>query len=559
METLFEVITPWFDPTSTAAERNAVLWPAVRQLFIQLFTVDPHIQVKHYPGSEDMPNEYTLMSTIHRGTPVSQWPNTVWKSQKFFAENFYVHKSGDPQRTKLLIAHAVPAEEIMAFINPPPVPEGLLLEPPPRSLDWTLSVAPLQTVAAVSVAFLHGTVKRTNAKELQEAIMSHTVWTGCDIKIVLKSGTLKKSPREELTRETTAFGMMVFCAAKDYHQCLQKLSQIYLANVKSGFPLDRKYTVIPDMCSPCFTDHSSDECIPVLETYRASQVTTTKDVHEITLTGVSSLHTELSETHPGVTLNKFLMSLKSLKDSDSNLFLSADTNHRDPTKIHLSCLKCHAEEAEAVAARLGILSADRWGEVCWDVWYTSSYKVAQRVAFHRDPTSRAFLSPALDMFVKLAQTNLVKAEMELDSNYKREDSDIVLQIVSHMPGSLPNRGSFPTPRSISGILCRRKPGCILSPGLSGRCHLQCHQAHVRTASEENPTSTTKTWTQWTTRTSQDRTQWKARDTSKQRKGQEHWPPKHQQDQWWAQEQESNLPNAWTVQPSRRNGKPTSPP
>ena len=63
----------------------------------------------------------------------------------------------------------------------------------------------------------------------------------------------------------------------------------------------------------------------------------TKEVHEITLTGVSSLHTDLSETHPGVCLNKFLMSLKSLKDPDSNLFLSADTNHRDPTKIHLSC------------------------------------------------------------------------------------------------------------------------------------------------------------------------------------------------------------------------------
>ena len=181
-----------------------------------------------------------LMTTIHRGTPVSQWPNTVWKAQKFFAENFYVHKSGDPQRTKLLIAHAVPAEEITAFINPPPVPEGPLLEPPPRSMAWTLSVAPLQTVAPVSVAFLHGTVKRTNAKELQEAIMSHTVWKGCDIKIVLKSGQLKKSPREELTRETAAFGMIVFCAAKDYHQCLQKLSQIYLANCEKRLPSGQK-------------------------------------------------------------------------------------------------------------------------------------------------------------------------------------------------------------------------------------------------------------------------------------------------------------------------------
>ena len=298
-------------------------------------------------------------------------------------------------------------------------------------------------MAPVSVAFLHGTVKRTNAKELQEAIMSHTVWKGCDIKIVLKSGQLKKSPHEELTRDTAAHGIIVHCAAKDYHQCLQKLSQIYLETVKSGFPLDRKYTVIPDMCSPCFTDHSSDECIPVLETYRASQVTTTKGVHEITLTGVSSLHTELSETHPGVTLNMFIMSLMSLTATDSHLFLSADTNHQDPTKIHLSCLKCFAEEAEAVVARLGILSAERWGEVCWEVWFTPSYKLEQRVAFRRDPTSRAFLSPALDLFVKLAQADLVKAEMELDPNYKREDIDIVLQIVSHMPGAFRTKAAFP--------------------------------------------------------------------------------------------------------------------
>ena len=111
-----------------------------------------------------MPNEFTIMSTIHRGTPVSQWPNTVWKMQKYLAENFFIHKSGDLQRSKILISHTVPAEDIMAFVNLPPPPTGPLLEPLPRSLDWTLSVAPLQTVAPVSVAFLHGTVNRTNAR-----------------------------------------------------------------------------------------------------------------------------------------------------------------------------------------------------------------------------------------------------------------------------------------------------------------------------------------------------------------------------------------------------------
>ena len=332
----------------------------------------------------------------------------------------------------------------MAFINPPPPPPGPLLEPLPRSLDWTLSVTPLQTEAPVSVALLHGTVHRTNAKELQEAIMTHTVSRGCDIKIVLRSGPFKKSLHEELGKENRTFRLIVWCAAKDYHQCLQKLSQIYFANTKSGFPMDRKHTVIRDMCSPCVRDHFSDECIPVFETYQISQMEITRGLHEIDLTGVvSSLHTDLSETHPGVSLNRFLMSLVSLKDPESKLFLSADTNHQDPNAIHLTALKCHAEEAEAVGARMEILSEDRWGEICWDVWFTASYRVAQRVFFHRDPTSRAFLSPALDLFVKLAQTDIVKAEMELDPTYKREDSNIVLQIVSHMPGAFRTKAAFP--------------------------------------------------------------------------------------------------------------------
>jgi hypothetical protein len=106
-------------------------------------------------------------------------------------------------------------------------------------------------------------------------------------------------------------------------------------------------------------------------------------------------------------------------------------------------MKCQAEEAEAVEARMGILLEDRWGEVCWDVWFTASYRVAQRVAFHRDPTNRAFLSPALDLFVKLAQTNFVKAEMKLHPTYKREASNIVLQIVSHMPGTFRTKAAFP--------------------------------------------------------------------------------------------------------------------
>ena len=285
METLFEIITPWFDPTATAAERNAVIKDAARHLFVKLFIVDPHIQVNCHPGSKDMPNEFTIMSTIHRGTPVSQWPNTVWKMQKCLAEELlYPQIRGPTKEQNSDLPHS-PSQGHHGLHQPPTPANRTSFGATAQVLGLDTFSGPTSNGGPSPVAFLHGTVNRANAKELQEAIMSHLCGRGCDIKIVLKSEPLKKSPREELTMETRAFGMMVFCAAKDYRQCLQKLSQIYLANVKSGFPLDRKYTVIPDMCSPCFTDHSSDECIPVLETYRASQVETHKLVHEITLTG----------------------------------------------------------------------------------------------------------------------------------------------------------------------------------------------------------------------------------------------------------------------------------
>jgi hypothetical protein len=203
-ETFFEIITPWLPPTSTTAEKTAVLTPAVTQLLTKLFTVDPHAQVMRYSGSEDMPNQCTIMGTIRRGKPVSQWTISEWKLRIYLAENFFIHKSGDPQKSKTLIAHTCPAADIMASINPPLPPQGELLVPLPRSLDWTLSVAALQTEVPVTVALLYGTVHRTHHG-------THCVdGMHCDMDIVLKPGLFKKSLYEEIGKDNKAYRLNVW-------------------------------------------------------------------------------------------------------------------------------------------------------------------------------------------------------------------------------------------------------------------------------------------------------------------------------------------------------------
>ena len=64
VETFFNILTPRLTPTTTTTEKTDVLSPVVIQLLTKLFTIDPHAQVKRYPGSEDMSNVYTIMGTV---------------------------------------------------------------------------------------------------------------------------------------------------------------------------------------------------------------------------------------------------------------------------------------------------------------------------------------------------------------------------------------------------------------------------------------------------------------------------------------------------------------
>jgi hypothetical protein len=56
---------------------------------------------------------------IWQGAPVSQWPISKWKLQKYLAANFFIHKSGDPKKSKTLIAHTCLAEDMHGLHQPP--------------------------------------------------------------------------------------------------------------------------------------------------------------------------------------------------------------------------------------------------------------------------------------------------------------------------------------------------------------------------------------------------------------------------------------------------------
>ena len=154
----------------------------------------------------------------------------------------------------------------MAAMNPPVQdPDEECLVPSPMSLDWTMKVAPLQTHNPVSLVLLHGTVPTTNSKQLAEAIMASTEWRGSNIEIFVKEGLFKSSLSEVITKDNRAAGQTVWVARADCQRALQLFKRICRPSKKNGSPLDRKFNAIPDLCSPCFTDHSSEEVIPVFE------------------------------------------------------------------------------------------------------------------------------------------------------------------------------------------------------------------------------------------------------------------------------------------------------
>jgi hypothetical protein len=219
--------------------------------------------------------------------------------------NFFIHKTSDPARTKILLFHMCTAEELMAAMNPPPQDQyGKLLVPPPRSLDWTLTVSPLQTQDPVSLVLLHNTVPKTNSKQLGEAIMSSIEWSGSNIQIFAKEGLFKASLNKVVTGDNRASGQIVWVARNHYQQALPIFKKIYCPCKKNGFPLDQKLNAIPDLCSPCLTDHSSEEVIPIFEEFCKSQKDNTKELHLMKLEGsIAELHTNLGLNHPGLTLN----------------------------------------------------------------------------------------------------------------------------------------------------------------------------------------------------------------------------------------------------------------
>jgi hypothetical protein len=136
----------------------------------------------------------------------------------------------------------------------------------------------------------------------------------------------KSSLSEVVTAENRASSQIVWVARHHYQEALQIFKKIYRLSKKNGFSLDRKLNAIPDLCSPCFTDHSSEEVIPVFEELRKSQKDNTKELHLMKLEGaIAELHTPLSPNHPNLTLNRFLMSLLSTRDPLSKIFTSMDT------------------------------------------------------------------------------------------------------------------------------------------------------------------------------------------------------------------------------------------
>ena len=142
------------------------------------------------------------------------------------------------------------------------------------------------------------------------------------------------------------------------------------------------------------------------------------------------------------------MSLKSTRDPVTNIYTSVDTHHINPDITLLSCPKCHIGEAEAIKARLGILVTARVGHIGWDAWFTPKFQAEQRADFRLDPNSNACLSTSLDMFVQLAQTEVVQAVMEVDPFYDRSLSCPIHNVVSALPSISRTTSAFPHHRDL---------------------------------------------------------------------------------------------------------------
>ena len=443
--TYFDLPTPRINELSNNAEKRAAFEPAATHFITTFFITDPHGSIPRYPGSEDLPSETKIYNTIRRGTPKGMWPLDEWGWRKFAAHIFYLHKNGDPVRTKMLLHHTCTVEELMAAMNPPEQdPDEECLVPLPRSFAWTMKVSSLQTLNPVSLVLLHGTVPTTNSKQLADAIMSPIEWRGSNIEIFLKEGLFKFSLNKEITKDNRAAGQIAWVARADHQRVLQLLKKIYRPSKKNGFPLDRKLNAIPDLCSPCLMDHSSEEVLPAFVELRKSQKSNTLDQHVMKLEGsITSPHTDLSPNHLGLTLNTFLMSLKSTRDPMTKIYTSMDTHHSNPDITLLSCPKCHTGEAEAIKARMGILVTARVGNIGWDAWFTPKFRVEQRADFRLDPSSNVYLSTSLDMFAQLAQTDVVQAVMEVDPFYDIKLSCPIHNVVSALPSISRTTSAFP--------------------------------------------------------------------------------------------------------------------
>ena len=124
--------------------------------------------------------------------------------------------------------------------------------------------------------------------------MSSIEWRGSNIEIFVKEGLFKMSLSEAIIKDNRAPGQIVWVARVRLPAGPPTFQENLPSQTKkNGFPLDRKLNAIPDLCSPCFTDHSSEEVIPVFVELHKSQRGNTKDQHAIKLEGSKSLHCTL--------------------------------------------------------------------------------------------------------------------------------------------------------------------------------------------------------------------------------------------------------------------------
>jgi hypothetical protein len=177
-------------------------------------------------------------------------------------------------------------------------------------------------------------------------------------------------------------------APDHYIQALLILKEIYNSKNKKDYPLDIKWTCIPDAASSANTSFSP-QYLEMVRCARCEQLVYQQSVTTLTSDKeILDLYTPFDAADPNLSLNRVIMGI--VDPNTKRPLIHSVFQKWDRPECHVFTVRTESQSfARAVLSALGIICSNRYGDSIWSKFYPG-YKERQEMQWQVDATTKKY-------------------------------------------------------------------------------------------------------------------------------------------------------------------------